>query len=256
MSPRFDPSQYPGSRPDGPVLVVDDEVLPLRLDGPSDAPLQLGAAGTRSVPVLEPGAARFGVAYGSNASPARLMDKQLTSRGAILLPAVVRGWVAAFEARRTGYGAVPLTFVPSPGAVTDTWVLGLVPEDLPRLDRTEGRVASGTPDEVDRAQDDGRFAPPGTYQLGRVGDVRVAGRFLVRGALAYLPGPATRVQRLADDWRTYPASDQSAAAAHVDSGGPAAPAPPPTDVVLGDWPGTPLEPGGPEPGQRGASSRP
>lgn len=244
MNPRFDPARYPGRRPEGPVLVIDDEVLPLRLDGPSHAPLRLGSARvTRPIPVLEPGVARFGVAYGSNASPPRLMDKELTSRGAILLPAVVHGWVAAFEARRTGYGAVPLTFVPSPEAVTSTWVLGLPPEDLPLLDRTEGRVATGSPDEVDRENDDGRFAPPGTYQLGRVGDVRVAGRFLVRGAVAYLPGPATHVQWIAGDWRTYPASDQDAAARHVDTGGPAAPAPPPPDVVLGDWPVTPLEPG-------------
>ncbi len=243
MSPRFDPAGYPGRRPGGPVVVLDDEVLPLRLDGSPDAPLRTDAgATTRPIPVLEPGVARFGVAYGSNASTQRLMDKELTSRGAILLPAVVHGWVAAFEARRTGYGAVPLTFVPSPGAVTSTWVLGLPPEDLPLLDRTEGRVATGTPDEVDRADDDGRFAPPGTYQLGRVGDVHVAGRFLVRSAMAYLPGPATHVQRIDGAWRTYPASDQAAAARHVDAGGPAAPAPPPPDVVLGDWPPTPLEP--------------
>jgi len=243
MSPRFDPSQYPGRRPDGPVLVIDDEVVPLRLDGSPDAPLRTDPGATAGpVPVLEPGVARFGVAYGSNASPARLMDKRLTARGAILLPAVVRGWAAAFEARRTGYGAVPLTFVPSPGAVTSTWVLGLAPAELPLLDRTEGRIATGTPDEVDWQDDDGRFAPPGTYQLGRVGDVHVAGRFLVRGAVAYLPGPATQVQRIAGDWRTHPASDQAAAARHVDAGGPAAPAPPPRDVLLGDWPDTPLEP--------------
>lgn len=244
MSPRFDPSEYPGRRPGGPVVVIDDQVLPLRLDGPPDAPLRADPVATaRPIPVLEPGVARFGVAYGSNASPTRLMDKDLTARGSILLPAVVHGWVAAFEARRTGYGAVPLTFVRSPGAVTSTWVLGLTPEDLPLLDRTEGRVAAGTPEQVDREDGDGRFAPPGTYQLGRIGDVHVADRFLVRGAMAYLPGPATHVQRIAGDWRTYPASDQAAAARHVDEGGPAAPAPPPADVVLGDWPRTPLEPG-------------
>lgn len=218
--------------------------MALGLDGPDDAPLRpAGGRGARSAPVLEPGAARFVVAYGSNASPLRLRDKELTGQGAVLLPARVRGWVAAFEARRTGYGAVPLTFVPSPGAITETWVLGLPPELLPRLDRSEGRVPDGPPPE--RAPDDAdhRHAPPGTYQLGRVGDVEVAGRFVLRDALAYLPGPWTLAQ-VTDDgsWRTWPDHDQAAAAAHVDRGGEARAAPPVGDPVLGDWPETPLLP--------------
>lgn len=226
-------------------MVIGDEVVGLRLDGPPHAPLRadpatIAAAGP--VPVLDPGAARFSVAYGSNASPARLMDKGLTARGALLLPAVVRGWVAAFEGRRTGYGAVPLTLVPAPGAVTRTWVLGLVPAALVELDRTEGRVPGHTPAHVRPEAGDARFAAPGTYQLGRVGDVEVAGRFVVRGAVAYLPGPATRVQVVAGGWRTYPASDQADAARHVDEEGPTFRAPSVGEVVLGPWPETVLEP--------------
>lgn len=245
--PRFDPAQYPGERPDGPVLVIRDEVVPLRLDGHPDAPLVVDAptsVAAGSIRVLQAGVARFAVAYGSNASPLRLMDKELTSRGAILLPAVVRGWVAAFEARRTGYGAVPLTFVPSPGAVTSTWVLGLHPDDLAQLDRTEGRVPDGrdTTAEVGRTRDPARFAPPGTYRLGRVGDVRIAERLMLRRAMAYLPGPATHVQMTGHGWRTYPAHDQAAAARHVEGDGPSAPAPPPAQAVVGPWPRTPLEP--------------
>lgn len=195
------------------------------------------------LPVLEPEGAVFGVAYGSNASPARLMDKELTGRGAVLLPARVRGFVAAFEARRTGYGAVPLTLVPAPGAVTDTWVLGLPRELLPGLDRTEGRVPDGMPAEREPDDADPRRAPPGTYQLGRVGDVEVAGRWLLPQVPAYLPGPWTRIQITAcGTWRTWPEHGQDAAAAHVDRGGPSCPAPPVTDPILGDWPPTPLQP--------------
>lgn len=243
MAPRFDPATYPGRRPDGPVLVIGGEVVALRLDGPPHAPLRVDpTTAPGPVPVLDPGVARFSVAYGSNASPSRLMDKQLTDQGAILLPAVVRDWVAAFEGRRTGYGAVPLTFVPSSGAVTRTWVLGLVPQALPHLDRTEGRVPEHTPARVAPEAGDARFAAPGTYQLGRVGDVEVAGRFVVRGAVAYLPGPAARVQVVDGAWRTYPASDQAAAAHHLDDDGPTAPPPSIGEVVLGPWPETPLEP--------------
>lgn len=244
-TPRFDPATYPGRRADGPVVVIGGEVVRLRLDGPPHAPLRADpptVAAPGPVPVLEPGVARFSVAYGSNASPSRLMDKGLTDQGAILLPAVVRGWVAAFEGRRTGYGAVPLTFVPSPGAVTHTWVLGLVPAALVHLDRTEGRVPERTPVHVRPEVGDARFAAPGTYELGRVGDVEVAGRFLVRDAVAYLPGPATRVQMVDGGWRIYPASDQTDAARHVDEGGPTASAPNVGEVVLGPWPETVLEP--------------
>jgi hypothetical protein len=216
-------------------------VVPLDLDGPVDLPLRPARAiDDRTAAVLEPGVARFAVAYGSNASPARLMDKDLTRHGALLLPARVRGWVAAFEARRTGYGAVPLTFVPSPGAVTDTWVLGLPAEQLPTLDRTEGRLPEGPPAEPSPDGPDPRRAPPGTYQLGRVGDVEVARRFLLRDALAYLPGPWTRVQVVEGGWRTWPEHDQAAAAAHVDRGGPARPAPEVSAPLSGPWPPTPL----------------
>ena len=225
------------------MLIVDDEVVPLDLDRPADAPLRPADPEVgHPAPVLEAGVARFCVAYGSNASPPRLMDKELTGQGAILLPARVRGWVAAFEARRTGYGAVPLTFVPAPGAVTDTWVLGLPPELLPRLDRTEGRVPGGPPSERGDDDADPRRAPPGTYQLGRVGDVEVAQRFLLPDALAYLPGPWTRVQVVGGGWRTWPEHDQAAAAAHVDQGGPSSPAPEVHTPVLGPWPATPLQP--------------
>lgn len=242
---RFDPATYPGPRADGPVLVMDDEVVALTLDGPPDAPLRPADPGALPGParVLEPGVARFSVAYGSNASPPRLVDKGLTVAGAVLLPAVVRGWVAAFEARRTGYGAVPLTLVPSPGAVTRTWVLGLAPEALPELDRTEGRLPDGPPATREPDDADPRRAPPGTYQLGPIGDVEVAGRWVLRDALAYLPGPWTQVQITDDgDWRTWPEHNQAAAEAHVHADGPSAPAPAVVDPYLGSWPETPLLP--------------
>ena len=265
--PRFDPRSYPGPRPAGPVVVQDGEVAHLDLEawlgdgvappaaagagpaGPppgSDAGRRAGsAAGRRAAsiaPVLRrPGEVRFSVAYGSNASPGRLHDKGLDVDGAVLLPARLRGYVPAFEARRTGYGAVPLTLVPQPGAVTDTWVLGLPPAATVLLDRTEGRVPEHTPEQVLVAAGNGRFAPPGTYQLGRVGEVVVAGRWRLADALAYLPGRATRIQCEADGaWRTWPEVDQSAAASHLGGGGPSRPAPPVAAPVFGPWPPTPL----------------
>jgi hypothetical protein len=225
--------------------VIDDEVVALDLDRTPDVALR--PTERRTLPdrvrVLDPGVARFSIAYGSNASPLRLVDKGLTVGGAVLLPAVVRGWVPAFEARRTGYGAVPLTLVAAPGVVTETWVLGLPPEALPELDRTEGRLPDGPPATREPDDADPRRAPPGTYQLGPIGDVEVAGRWVLRDALAYLPGPWTQVQ-ITDEggWRTWPEHDQAAAAAHIDADGPSAPAPAVVAPHLGPWPETPLIP--------------
>lgn len=263
MIPPFDPAGYPGPRASGPSLVHDGAVHPLHLDG-DDGRLTVGhgivAHDPGDVPVLaDLAAVRWSVAYGSNAAPARIVSKELDRDGALLLPARVLDHVPAYEHRRTGYGSVPLTLVPEPGAVIDTWVLGLLPSAMEQLDATEGRAPSGprlgdVPDggpadatteswsmrepwstpETDRP-------PPGTYQLAAVGEVAVADRFVLSRSLAYLPGPATRVQVTADGrWRTWPDADQVAAAAHLDEGGAHRPAPHTADPVVGPWPATPL----------------
>jgi hypothetical protein len=249
--PAFEPSAYPGPRPDGPVLVHAGTVVDVEVTGRPEAPVRprRGLGSGRAVrpplgapPVLtDPTAVRWSVAYGSNASPGRLVAKGLDRDGAVLLPATLPGWVPAFEHRHTGYGSVPLTLVPQPGAQTRTWVLGLPPGATRLLDRTEGRDASGVPRQVAPDDGDGRFAPRGTYQLAVVGEVVVAGAFRLSDALAYVPGHATRVQVLDDGrWRTWPEHDQHAAREHVGSDRPAAPAPLPARPVLGPWPRTPL----------------
>ncbi len=245
MIPDFDPRSYPGPRPPGPVLVHDGTVHPLRVDGPAHAPVRPLSPdpATRSLPAMvAPGDLRWSVAYGSNASPGRLVAKGLDRHGAVLLPARIAGFAPAFEHRRTGYGSIPLTLVPSAGAVHDTWVLGLPGEATDLLDRTEGRVRGAAPLTARPSAGDGRFAPPGTYRLARVGEVAVADRFVLASGLAYLPGPATKVQVTGDGrWRTWPEWDQAAAEAHVEVAGTDRPAPEVEEPVLGDWPGTPLQ---------------
>lgn len=259
MIPDFDPRRYPGPRASGPVLVHDGALHPLVLDGPAHAPLRIAdaassATSASSISAIRPSSApspppiladlqrrRWSVAYGSNASPGRLVAKGLDRAGAVLLPARLAGFAPAFEHRRTVYGSVPLTLVPITCGVHDTWVLGLPADATDLLDRTEGRVPDGAPLTVGPESGDGRFAPPGTYQLARVGEVAVADRFVLRDALAYLPGPATRVQVVDERrWRTWPRWDQSAAVVHVDASGPDRPAPDVEEAVLGAWPTTPL----------------
>ncbi len=268
--PPFDPSSYPGPRPAGPVLVHRGRWWSLSVDGTVDAPVRLadspsvwdhldgpiagsdagradavGPPDPADVPVLaEPDAVRYSVAYGSNASPARLVEKGLDHDGAILLPARLTGYVPAFEGRRTGYDAVPVTVVPADGAHLDTWVLGIPATATARLDRSEGRVtdAAGMADPAAANRDDARHAPAGAYLLAPVGEVAVADRFRLPIGLAYQPGPSTRVQ--VDDHgepRTWPHVDQQQAVAHLDRGGPLQDAPPVEDAVVGSWPSTPLD---------------
>lgn len=224
--PPFDPASYPGPRPRGPVHVRGGAAARV---GPDELTSLVASPRWRWV-----------LAYGSNASPGRLVDKHLDRRGAILLPAVCTGWVPAFEQRRTGYGSVPLTLVPEPGASTSTWLLGVDVVDTGRVDRSEGRVPDGgTPIE----RDDRHHAPPYAYVLAHVGPVCVpaaaSGGVELRldDAVAYLPGPATRVQVDADGrWRTWPEVDQRAAVAHLDGGGPWRHPPVAERVVGGAWP--------------------
>lgn len=238
MRLRFDPAAYPGPRPAGPVLVHAGAVHDVVADGTADTPVRAAV----DAPVLAPGSVAFSVAYGANASPERLIDKGLDRHGALLLPARLAGWVPVFEARRTGYGAVPLTLVPDRGSVLDTWVLGVHLDDVAVLDRSEGRMPSDAPTQPPTNHtDDPVRAPPGTYVLGRIGEVAVADRFRLPDALAFLPGPRAMLQQLpGGGWRTWPEHDQAAAGAHVDDEGLAVPALAADDPVLGPWPSTPL----------------
>jgi hypothetical protein len=250
----FEPASYPGPRPGAPVVVHEGHLHDVEVVGDVAAELRSPV----DAPVLDPDAVRWVVAYGSNASPPRLVSKGLDQRGAVLLPARLHGWIPAFEHRRTGYGAVPLTLVPVAGVTTATWLLGVHVDDTDVLDRSEGRPpyevadsARAEPPGVGAEPDDRHLAPTGAYRLGRVGTVHVADRWQLEGALAYLPGPDTEVQvDGAGGWRTWPTVGQAAAAEHLDSGGASRPAPAVVATVVGRWPRTALTTG------RGTSDTP
>lgn len=219
---RFDPATYPGRPPEGPTLVHRGERYAVRLDGTTDAPLTV-PPGTGDVDVLEPGAVRWSLAYGSNADPDRLVDKGLDERGAVVLPASVEGHRRLWEARRTtSTGAVPLTLGTAPGIRLDTWVLGVHVADTEALDDSEGRGSN--------------------YVLGRVGPVAVADRFLIADALAY--GPTDRTSLVSVEARpaAYPEVDQRAAGSLTDDATTArVRGEPLRDPHDGPWPETPLE---------------
>ena len=230
--PRFDPASYPGSRPAGPVLVRRGEARDLGIDGPSTWPYTGRAAADVPRPLFH------SVAYGSNACPQRLVDKTLDDPGAVLLPARMRGWVPAFQARATHYGSVPLTLIPDDDRVRDTWVLGVGEPSLETLDRTEGRLRRPDPLDPQRTV---ATAVAGGYVLGRIGPVAVAERYLLPDALAYLPAPGNRLLCGEAGPLTWPEHDQASARRALDAGGETLPAPRPERVEDGAWPPTGLE---------------
>lgn len=217
MSPRFDALSYPGARPSGPTLVYQGEAWPLDVStGQMVAPPNAAGARVLAGPI------RWSVAYGSNANVDRLIDKALDSNGALLLPARLAGWTTVWEARRVrSTGAVPLTLAPARGNVLDTWALGLLPEDIPTLDASEGR---GT-----------------NYVLGRVGPLAVAARWLLDDALAFGPGPSTRTLTTGSQAAAFPDLDQAEAARLLDAGAIDLAADPLPGPVEGDWPDTSLD---------------
>jgi gamma-glutamylcyclotransferase (GGCT)/AIG2-like uncharacterized protein YtfP len=213
---RFDPDAYPGTPPERPVVVWDGRARDLEPET-----LALRTAPADAAPVLRTADRRHVLAYGSNACVDRLVDKGLDRRGVVVLPAAAWGWASAWEARRsTSTGAVPLTLVPSTGRRLDAHVLGVHPADLDRLDASEFR---------------GR-----NYALAEVGDIAIAARWHLRGALAYRPTRRTMVLTDGEGRPlTHPEHDQEAAVESL--GGEAAPVGAAREPVEG-WPPTPLEP--------------
>ncbi|MDX1621789.1 MAG: gamma-glutamylcyclotransferase family protein [Nitriliruptorales bacterium] len=218
--PRFDPTTYPGSPVGAPTLVFRGRSWPLAVGEHRAAPVAAPneAAGAQ---VLS-GPWRWSLAYGSNASVDRLIDKGLDTAGAILIPAAVLGWQRAWEARRTtSTGAVPLTLQRSPGARLDVPVLGLLPDDAELLDASEGRGPN--------------------YTLGHVGPVAVGARFHLEDALAYGPTGDTRVLLEHGRIATYPALSQSRASELFDRVEPPSVAAEPLEHAGAGWPATPLD---------------
>ena len=249
--PPFDPRRYPGPRPTGPTLVLDGAGWGLALTDDPQRPWLPPRSAPPCTARDAPADLRWSLAYGANASPARLVAKGLDRRGAVLLPARITGWAPAFEQRLTSYGAVPVTLVPLPGEVTSTWVLGVTDQDTAVLDASEGRAPGDGGVDGDPAvatvpgprPADGHTPPRGSYQLGQVGEVVVAGRFRLPDALAYLPGPDTRIQvDAAGRPRCWPAVAQRSARDHVAAGRASRAVGDLPGIVpaRGPWPTTPL----------------
>lgn len=121
------------------------------------------------------------LAYGANASPARLEAKLGSGARAVGLAARLHGWAVVHSAHVSPYGQVPATIVAAPGAVADVHVLLVA--DRTALDATEpnyDRVRlTGIRLDVERL---GRLDAVEAY-VSRWGPVRVDGALVPLGSL-------------------------------------------------------------------------
>ena len=121
------------------------------------------------------------LAYGANASPARLAAKLGPEARAAGLAGTLRGWAVVHSNHVSPYGAVPATLVPAEDAVTAVHVLLL--DDLALLDATEPnydrRRLTGLDLEADRL---GRLDAADVY-LSKWGALKVDRKPVPLGAL-------------------------------------------------------------------------
>ena len=112
---------YPFARPACSYLFVDGAMRPLS-----------GVMVTGRVPVL---------ASGSNAAPSRLAAKFGRSDGVVpVTRGILHDFVVVFAGHFTGYGAIPATLFPHPGAAINIWITWLTEDQLTIMHRSEGVI--------------------------------------------------------------------------------------------------------------------
>jgi hypothetical protein len=132
-APRDDWSCYPGHRPEFSYILCDEHVRRVEHDQ-FDAVLH--DLGTETLEERHPV-----IAYGSNACPAQLAHKYRSTGRTHVIPmsrARIDGVAIGYSDHLTMYGAVPAKAFAVPGVQTEVFVSWLDPEQLSRLDRSEG----------------------------------------------------------------------------------------------------------------------
>jgi hypothetical protein len=152
------PDEYPFGRADGSFFLGGAEAGPL----PSGPPL---------------------LAYGANASPARLAAKLGPGARAAALAARLHDFEVVHSAHVSPYGAVPATIVPAPGRVADVHVLLVDGDGRGALDATEPNydrvLLDGVRLEAERL---GAVDAVEAY-VSRWGALRIGGRTVPLGSL-------------------------------------------------------------------------
>lgn len=174
-SPTADPLSYPGDVPDQPFVLDHGEICPLASDR-----LSLPDVNER----------RLIVAVGSNAAPARMMEKLGPDAVVPVLFVGVLGMDVRYSAHVTRYGAVPATAWPVAGAALTLPALLLDDEQLAALDATEPNY-----DRVPLAELGVRLTTPGHRRQARASTyVTRRGWYRLEGgepALPPLRGPTS-----------------------------------------------------------------
>ena len=115
---------YPFARPACSYLFADGGMRPLRPDRRADACED-------RIPIL---------AVGANASPDRLAAKFGSDDVIPVMRAILEDFVIVFAGHFCGYGAIPATLYPCPGAHTRIWINWLTPAQRQIMHRSEGVI--------------------------------------------------------------------------------------------------------------------
>ncbi|SLN43451.1 hypothetical protein [Oceanibacterium hippocampi] len=138
------------------------------------------------------------IAAGSNAAPARLADKFAGDAGVIpVTTATLRDVATVYSAHFAGYGAIPATLIPHPGAVAPVHVTWLDPAQLERMHASEALGVNYDFVSLGPLPVDPRGGTPRTIEahayLSRYGALLDDGRPI---ALSALPGEAPGLARM------------------------------------------------------------
>jgi hypothetical protein len=143
-APREEPMCYPGERPGFSYLYHKGMVHELRLFGKVWDSQLTWNEGTKVLQdvLTEEGLGNLEdwyciLAYGSNACPAQLKNKKLDT--VVVVKCRMFDVLPVYAGYNSESGYVPATLARAKGEEIETWVTLLRPQDLKKMDRSEGR---------------------------------------------------------------------------------------------------------------------
>ena len=130
LSPKDDPTIYPGKKPNYSYLYDGDYIKPLDLYNQSVSSALKSNNITDAIYAI--------IGYGSNACPSQMAQKFTDKNEKI---PVVRGRLKNYDivygAKSTQYGSIPATIIESPGTVVEAWIQLLTKKQLEHMTKTE-----------------------------------------------------------------------------------------------------------------------
>ena len=129
LSPKDDPTVYPGEKPNYSYLHHGHYIKPLDLYNQSILSILKSNNITNTYPII---------GYGSNACPAQIMQKFNNKDEKIpILRGRLKNYDIIYSAKSTTYGSIPATIIESKGTIVEVWIQLLTKKQLEHMTKTE-----------------------------------------------------------------------------------------------------------------------